>query len=1015
MKHKEIHTILIFILLAATTFVSGKQNAHAQSYKITFAVIGDYGMAGKNEEDVANLVKSWNPDFIVTTGDNNYPDGAAWSIDDNIGQYYHDYIFQYSGKYGNGSAARRFFPSLGNHDWDENSGRAYFNYFTRYKEEPYYDFIQGPVHFFVLNSNKSEPDGVTSTSTQAKWLKKSLAASTSPFNVIVFHHPAYSSGRHGSNTYMQWPFKEWGADAILNGHDHVYERLIVDGIPYFVNGIGGAELYYFDPPLPESRVRFNQNYGAMFAEATDTYMKFQTFSRTGALIDEYTIGENFPTVTSINLLGQTTTNANSLSFQVTFSESVTGVDATDFIITSNLSGATIESVNGSGNSYIVSVNSGTGDGTLRLDLTDDDSVTNSLNSPLGGLGAGNGSFTSGQTYIVDKTPPAVTAITLANPNPTNAQTVDFTIAFSEPVTGVDLSDFVLSTNTGASLISINGSDSLYTITASTNPGDDLLRLDFVSNGSVIDLAGNTTNLNFVSGETYTVDRSTPYVTSIVPAGGSASSVDFIVSFSESVSGVDETDFFVSTTNGAYISNLSGYGNLYTVTLSVSIGNDSIRLDLIDNSSIYDNFGNMLSGGFTNGETYVIDWNAPMVTSITRVAPDPTNAASVDFMVTFSEPVDGVDTADFIVSGMPDAFITNINNTDPYYVVTVSTGTGDGTLRLDLNDNDSIHNFSGIPLGGEGFGNASFTGGETYSIDRTPPQVTSIVRAGNNPAITSVLDFIVTFSEPVFNVGTSDFSVSTGNFNSSVTNIQDANPFFVVSVNSGAGSGDVRLDLIDNFSITDIAGNSLSNGSFISGESFMLAKIPVRFSAPNLQNTKKYSLTNNPLPYISWSSVRKAIAYEVFISTDSYFSSLIFSKTTNGTNIIPDFPLPDATYYVRVRAYNSLGQPGKFSKSASFTIDTTPHAALTLISPADNSSTTNRPSLKWQSVDGWALYEIQVDNNSDFSSPEFSEFKKKSDTRTRSLPKGLTYFWRVRAQDKAGNWSEWSPPSVFIVP
>jgi len=376
MKHKGIHTILIFILLAATTIMSGKQNALAQSYKITFAVIGDYGMAGKNEEDVANLVKSWNPDFIVTTGDNNYPDGAAWSIDDNIGQYYHDYIFQYSGKYGSGSVARRFFPSLGNHDWDLNSGRAYFNYFTRYKEEPYYDFIQGSIHFFVLNSNKSEPDGVTSTSTQAKWLKKSLAASTSPFNVIVFHHPPYSSGRHGSNSYMQWPFKEWGADAILNGHDHVYERLIVDGIPYFVNGIGGAELYYFDPPLPESQVRFNQDYGAMFVEATDTYMKFQTFSRVGILIDEYTIGENFPTVTSIDLLNQTPTNTSALSFQVTFSESVIGVDATDFVISSNLSGATIESVNGSENSYIVSVNSGTGDGTLRLDLTDDDSITN---------------------------------------------------------------------------------------------------------------------------------------------------------------------------------------------------------------------------------------------------------------------------------------------------------------------------------------------------------------------------------------------------------------------------------------------------------------------------------------------------------------------------------------------------------------------------------------------------------------------------------------------------------------
>src|SRR5262245_17274080 len=58
-----------------------------------FAVIGDYGSAGPVEADVAALVKSWNPDFIVTVGDNNYTSGSAATIDANIGQYYHDYIY----------------------------------------------------------------------------------------------------------------------------------------------------------------------------------------------------------------------------------------------------------------------------------------------------------------------------------------------------------------------------------------------------------------------------------------------------------------------------------------------------------------------------------------------------------------------------------------------------------------------------------------------------------------------------------------------------------------------------------------------------------------------------------------------------------------------------------------------------------------------------------------------------------------------------------------------------------
>src|SRR3954469_2105899 len=75
-----------------------------------FAVIGDYGLAGTGEASVANLVKGWSPDVIITLGDNNYSVGSAATIDANVGQYYHDFIGNYVGKYGSGSAANRFFP-----------------------------------------------------------------------------------------------------------------------------------------------------------------------------------------------------------------------------------------------------------------------------------------------------------------------------------------------------------------------------------------------------------------------------------------------------------------------------------------------------------------------------------------------------------------------------------------------------------------------------------------------------------------------------------------------------------------------------------------------------------------------------------------------------------------------------------------------------------------------------------------------------------------------------------------
>lgn len=1023
----KVRITLSALVLGLISITIQYPSAYAQSDRVIFAVIGDYGLAGQAEADVANLVKSWNPDFIVTTGDNNYPDGASETIDQNIGQYYHEYIFPYKGTFGSGGTTKRFFPSLGNHDWGVNSGKALFDYFSIRNQQSYYEFVQGPVHFFVLNSNREEPDGVSPTSPQGKWLKKSLAASISAFNVVVFHHPPYSSGRHGSNIYMQWPFKEWGADVVLSGHDHTYERLIVEGMPYFVNGIGGGELYYFNAPLPESQSRFNQDFGAMRVEATNTYMKFQTITRTGLLMDEYTIGQNIPIVTAITAINQSPANASVLNFQVSFSESVTGVDVSDFTLSTNLIGAAIENVSGFGNTYTVSVSSGNGDGTLRLDLTDNDSIMNGQGNSLGGPGLGNGTFTNGQTYTVDKTAPMVVSITRNSPTPTNASNVEFSVVFSEPVNGVDLADFGLATSAGAQTVHITGSGSSYLVSIATGAGDDAaLRLDFMMNGSVADLAGNISIAGFTNGETYSIDRSAPYVTSIVRADpGNASSVDFIVSFSEAVSGVDGSDFSVSTINGAAIANVIGSGDAYTVSLSLSPGNDVVKLDLLDDDSIVDHAGNNLggagvgNGNFTNGEAVSISQYAPSVTSILRGGSSPTNAASVDFIVTFSEPVTSVDATDFVVTGGINAFVLKIEDVNPFYVITVDTGFSECNLKLDLVDDDSIRNSKGISLGGEGLGNANFTSGEAFFMDRTAPRVTSITRAGRNPAIDSSVDFIVTFSEPVLGVDVSDFVVTTPNLNAFIADLQNANPFYVVTVNGGAGAGTVRLDLIDNLSIVDLAGNRLNdgsgNGSFSAGESFAMAKIPVNFPAPVIVNSNRYTLTNNPTPSFSWNTVRNARAYELFLALDPGFSQIILTRTVDGTSFITDTPLIDGTYYLQVRAYNSDLNPGRFSKPFAFTLDATPPPPPVLVSPPNQSNSPNRPLLQWQSLGNLVQYEVQLDNNSWFTNPKFMGVTTKTSLRTSLLPRGVTYYWRLRAKDKAGNWSAWSESFSFFIP
>ena len=249
------------------------------------AVIGDYGEPGQPEADVAALVASWEPDFVATVGDNNYPVGAADEMDTHIGQYYSAFIHPYTGQYGDGASENRFFPALGNHDWETAGAQPYLDYFTLPGNERYYDIERGSLHLFIVDSDSREPDGISADSAQAAWLQSALAESDASWQIVLMHHPPYTSGERGPITEMRWPYAEWGADAVLAGHDHFYERLEVDGVPYLINGLGGKSIYAFAEPIPESLLRYNADYGALLVEGDADCLSFRFFTRAGELVD----------------------------------------------------------------------------------------------------------------------------------------------------------------------------------------------------------------------------------------------------------------------------------------------------------------------------------------------------------------------------------------------------------------------------------------------------------------------------------------------------------------------------------------------------------------------------------------------------------------------------------------------------------------------------------------------------------------------------------------------------------
>jgi len=126
------------------------------------------------------------------------------------------------------------------------------------------------------------------------------------------------------------------------------------------------------------------------------------------------------------------TSADSVTFTVTFAKNVTGVDAADFTLTSDgtLAGVSVETVTGSDTTWTVTVNTGRGSGTLRLDVLDDDTILDAVGNPLGDVGTGNGDFTSGEAYTLDRTAPTA-ALTATDVTPAAGSSYTFTVTYSD--------------------------------------------------------------------------------------------------------------------------------------------------------------------------------------------------------------------------------------------------------------------------------------------------------------------------------------------------------------------------------------------------------------------------------------------------------------------------------------------------------------------------------------------------------------------------------------------------------
>ena len=239
---------------------------------------------------------------------------------------------------------------------------------------------------------------------------------------------------------------------------------------------------------------------------------------------EYDPLSTAPRVASVNITDKNPTKAANVNFRITFTEPVMDVGILppfhgfQLVTNPNNPMAAITQVTPiSDTTYDVTVNTGEIDGSIRLDVIDDNSIFGQGRIPLGGIKIGDGTFTTGDPYIIDRTPPSVTQILPADPNPTRAISMNFTVKFSEPVNGVDKSDFSLSTNytlNQTSILSVSGAGDTYTVTVEAQDGEGSLHLNVLDNDSIVDIMGNplggigSGNGDFTQGQDYIIAKTT---------------------------------------------------------------------------------------------------------------------------------------------------------------------------------------------------------------------------------------------------------------------------------------------------------------------------------------------------------------------------------------------------------------------------------------------------------------------------------------------------------------------------
>lgn len=244
---------------------------------------------GTDDEATAALLQQ-TPGLVFTLGDNAYESGSAQEFSDCYGPSWGRVL------------GRTAFAVAGNHDYgtrDAAAFKAYFGAAAAPHGVTWFSRDLGTWHVIVLDADCGQVGGCGPDSPEGRWLRADLAASTARCTLALWHQPRFSSGLHGNDTSVA-PFWDAlyaaGADLVLNGHDHDYERFAPQdpagradpgrGITEMVVGTGGAALRDFGPDAANTVVRSSFAHGVLALTLHPTGWSFRFISTDGSFSDE---------------------------------------------------------------------------------------------------------------------------------------------------------------------------------------------------------------------------------------------------------------------------------------------------------------------------------------------------------------------------------------------------------------------------------------------------------------------------------------------------------------------------------------------------------------------------------------------------------------------------------------------------------------------------------------------------------------------------------------------------------